>query len=81
MGFSWKNHIVKTEKKLIYRTKILAKTNPDFIAAHADLSREAEKGITNVEAKAFVKKIMAKRIKYGKVPKNSVVIQRFNRVV
>ncbi len=81
MPFSWANQLVKTEKKLLQRTIILAKINPDFRKDHPELAREAELGNTQVEVKKFVKKKLDKHIKYGNVPKPSVIIKRMNRVV
>ncbi len=81
MGFSWKNQIAKREKKLLYRVEKLAIVNPDFKAAHPELVRELETGVTRVEIKKYVKKIMDKSMKYGQVPKPSVIVKRMNRVV
>jgi len=65
----------------MYRAGRLLKVNDDFKVRHPELAREAELGNTTVELKKFVKKNIEMHVKYGKVPKPSVIIKRLNRVV
>ncbi len=46
MVFSWKETIIKADKKLIEQSKVLAKSkaNSDFNLKHADWTREAAQG-------------------------------------
>ncbi len=81
MGFSWKKEIEKAEIHMLYRTRTLAKNNPDFQARYPELKREVETGTSTVEIKKYVKKRMDKIKKYSEVPKPSPVVTRFNRVV
>ncbi len=81
MAFSWLNHIKKTETKLTLRTLQLLVINPDFKIKHPELVRELEAGNSTVELKKYVKKIVEKRSKLAKVPKPSVIVKRYNRVV
>ncbi len=81
MSFSWANHLKKTEKKLIYRYNILSKTNVDFRIRHPNLAKEAETNQTDVELKKYVQLEMLRKLKYGKVPKPSLIVKRLNRVV
>ncbi len=80
MPFSWENNKKKSEIKLLYRNKILVKTNPDFRMAHPELAKESETGNTDVEIKKFTNKQIARRIKYAQVPKPSLIVKRLNRV-
>ncbi len=81
MPFSWENTQKQYAKKLLYRYGRLAKINPDFQVRHPELTREAELGNTQVELKKFVDLEVKKKLKYGRVPRPSVIIKRMNRVV
>ncbi len=81
MPFSWGNSKKKTEKKMLYRVSRLAVINPDFRIRYPELAREVEMGNTRVEIRKHVENIMKKKLKYGAVPKPSVIIKRMNRVV
>ncbi len=82
MTFSWSNHKKKAEIKLLYRVNKMSKDmDGDFRKDHPELAKEAGTGTTNVEAKKFVNKILAKKFKYAQMPKPSVIIKRMNRVV
>ncbi len=82
MAFSWKHHSEIREKKLLFRMKSLARSNPDFKIAHPELVKELlNDGMANkVETKKFIRSKNERADKYGKVPKPSVIIKRFNRV-
>jgi len=81
MGFSWKKAIAREEEHQLYRISRLCHCNSDFQIAHPNLVKEANTNSTMVERKKFVKELMAKRVKYAKVPQPSVIIKRYNRVV
>ncbi len=82
MAFSWQNHIAKLEKKQLYRAERLAKSgNTDFKMRYPNLVREIETGNTRSETKQMIKKNIEIHVKYGHVPKPSVLIKRMNRVV
>ncbi len=78
--FGWRNENLKTKNRLLRRTKTLALSNPDFKTAHPELAREAEAGNTDVEIKKYVRLKLERVEKYAKVPKDSIIIKRYNRV-
>ncbi len=80
MGFSWKMALERAELHQLDRLDKLCHCNPDFQVAHPNLVKEANTNTTTVERKKFVKELMAKRLKYARVPKPSVIIKRYNRV-
>ncbi len=80
MAFSWANHQIKTENRLLRRITQLAKVNPDFQVSHPELVKEVSANTTSVERKKFVDKLVRKKRKYGAVPKPSVIVKRYNRV-
>ncbi len=68
---------------MLVRYKCLARANPDFQIAHPELVKELmnDQIANKVETKKFIKRICDKRKKYGEIPKPSLVIKRYNRVV
>ncbi len=80
MAFSWQRNIKRTKIKLLQRTQSLARSNSDFRIVHPELVRELESGNTDIEMKKYVDDKIKKRLKYGQVPKPSVIIKRLNRV-
>ncbi len=81
MGFSWKMALARAELHQEERIDKLCHCNLDFQVAHPNLVKEATANATHVERKKFVKELMAKRLKYARVPKPSVIIKRYNRVL
>ncbi len=82
MAFSWKHQFEIREKRLMVRMKSLARSNPDFKIAHPELVKELlnDNMANKVETKKFILKKTERIDKFGKVPKPSVIIKRFNRV-
>ncbi len=83
MPFSWQHQYLKIPKKLTQRYNSLITGNPEWVVKHPNLAKEfLNKSITNkIEMKKFVDEQVLLRTKYGKVPKPSVIIKRYNRVV
>ncbi len=81
MPFSWANQKEKTKVHLLQRTITLLRMNPDFQVNHPELAREISKGITKVETKKYVDKLILKKFRYGETPKDSVIVKRLNRRV
>ncbi len=83
MPFSWKQAIDRVPIDLLKRYKCMARANPDFQVQHPELVKELmNNNIQNkVETLKFIKRKCDKTKKYGDVPKPSVVIKRYNRVV
>ncbi len=81
MPFSWANQKDKTQKHLLARYILLAKSNIDFQVRYPDLAREIEKGVSLTETKKLVDKVIKKHFKYGQTPKSSIIPKRMNRIV
>ncbi len=64
------------------RMKSLARSNPDFKIVHPELVKELlnDSLANKVETRKFIQKKNERADKYGKIPKDSVIIKRFNRV-
>ncbi len=80
-AFSWANQKIKAREKALYRVTKLVKSNPDFRSKYPELAREVEKGNSLVESKKYVDKKVDRKLKYGEIPKPSIIIKRPNRVV
>ncbi len=83
MAFSWKHRIEETEKHWMDKIACQSHSNPDFRAQHPDIVKEMlNESIKNkVETKKFIAKKMQSAKNYAQVPKPSVIIKRYNRVV
>ncbi len=78
----WAIQKEKTRKHLLARYTSLASANHDFGVQHPNLKKEIlNKSIQNkVELKKFINDMLDKKFKYAQLPKDSVVIKRFNRI-
>ncbi len=84
MPFSWENQIRKLLEKQMYRCERLVKGgNVDFVTRYPELARELldDSIKVKVQTKKYVVRIIERNLKYGKIPKPSVIVKRMNRVV
>ncbi len=83
MAFSWKHYRDKAPKEMLRRYRAMALNNPDFAVNHPELKKELlnDSIVNKVETKKYIQKCCDKSAKYAAVPKPSVIIKRYNRVV
>ncbi len=83
MPFSWKQAKIKSKVHYFARMQSLAHCNPDFAVQHPELTKELLNDNIKIksESKKYLDKKFDKLFKYGEVPKPSVVIKRYNRLV
>ncbi len=82
MAFSWKQKIAELPAKKLARYTNLARVNPDFQVKHPELTRELLNPDTKkkVETIKYIQHEVDKKVKYGIVPKPSLIPKRFNRI-
>ncbi len=81
MGFSWASAKEKRPAKLLQRYQSLARCNPSSLPVNLvkELLDDGNKG--KIETKLYIKRKCEKDLKYGEIPKPSVIVKRMNRVV
>jgi len=80
-AFSWQQDKINARKKQMARAMSLAHCNPDWIAQHPNLAKELlnDSIKVKVETQKYVDQKVDRSLKYGTVPKPSVIIKRYNR--
>ncbi len=73
----------RRKELLLLRYTHMATANPEWAARNPNLAKELiNKSVANkVETKKYIDKETAIKFKYGEIPKPSIIIKRYNRVV